>query len=145
MSINDLMPSLATHKHYIWPRRIKSRAMEVVDMGVSGSTRFVLLPKVKWIPQEERWEEPVMVRVAVSEILNYQPWRFHQGDSGARQKKATPFEVTKVMVRRIRTEVPQNTDNQRDFKDGIMIVALDIRDLDVYLSPLILPNTFRPY
>lgn len=113
-------------------------------MGAMGSTRFLMVPKVKWLHDECRWEEPMTIRLAVSEILNYQEWRF-VGSGGDRQKAATPFQITKITVRKVRTDTPEEGDDKRNFKDGILIAALDIRDLDVYLAPLSLPNTYRPY
>lgn len=99
---------------------------------------FIMLPKITWNYEMRKWEEPVSIRVGISEIINYGP--FHLKDE--HQKRMTDFAISKVMVKGY---MKSSEDRERTQKSAMLIVSLDVRDLDIYLRPLELSNTYRPH
>lgn len=96
---------------------------------------FISLPKIKWNHEHRFWEEPVIMRVRISEIANYGPWRFTNQD----QRDKTKFAISKVMLRRLRNE-----EDQTRSEVAMMVVAMDLQELDSLLQPLTGLVTYRP-
>lgn len=71
-----------------------------------------------------------MIRIAIGEIINYGPWVL-----SPQQRDTTKFAITKVMLR------PAKADAE---KQGMVLAAMDPRELDVILGPFEVSCTYRP-
>lgn len=110
----------------------------MVENEQSSVGGWITLPKIRWIRELNQWEEPENIRVAIGDIVNWSSWHFRD----ARQKQATPFEVTKVILR---SPLRRPSEGEEPHQNGMLIVALSPSQLDAVLGPLKLQTTYRPY
>jgi len=91
----------------------------------SGSTEFIIMPRIVWLTEYGKWSIPKEVRIRLEDLRRYEEYELSSD-----QKHVTPNQVTKVVY----VKYAEQSRDQVMVRTEHMVVDLDLRTMDKLLN-----------